>query len=122
MTAWPASRRTVRRIGLVVAVALLSVAATLAAEGRFATVPIQPVVAGTQVGTVTVVGASGKEICIAVSGVADAVCGNLWLTPQDTVPQVGSIIRVWILKVPLAGGLAIEEWVLQPSEARNLGS
>jgi hypothetical protein len=100
----------------VIAVGVASALAMLAAIRLQATTDVtQPMVVGTEAGIVSQVNSTGSGICLTVSGVSEAVCGDLWRTPNQGVPEVGSQVRVWVLRVPADNGTMVDEFVLQPA-------
>lgn len=108
--------RHLARVRLVAVIAIgeaLLLAILVANKYQTPTRVDQPEVIGSQTGTVSRVNGTGNGICVAVGG-TDLACGDLWRTPGQAVPEVGSRVSFWVLRVPASGGTMVEEFVLQP--------
>ncbi len=109
-------RSTGVRLFAVAAVCVALALAVLAGSRFLAPAKItQPQVIGAATGTVQAINAAGTGICVAPADAQGQACGDLWRTPGQPIPELGSQITYWILLVPAAGGTTVEEFVIQPA-------
>ncbi len=79
-----------------------------------------PTLTGSYTGRVSQVNRTGNAVCLDVNG--SSVCGDVWLPSGQAAPSLGSTLTVWVLRVPIANGASVEEWVPQPPPANGYGT